>query len=88
MSTLNISLPAEMRDFILREVAEEGYSTVSEYVRSLVRQAQRAKEQARLERLLLEGLESGEAAPVNDRFWGELVAEAVSRYRKQDGEKG
>ncbi|RMH05437.1 MAG: type II toxin-antitoxin system ParD family antitoxin [Planctomycetota bacterium] len=88
MSTLNISLPDEMREFIDREMAAGGYATASEYIRSLIRQAQREREQERLERLLVEGLESGEAIPVSEKFWGELVAEAVRRHRQRHDRAG
>ena len=37
MTTLNISLPESMRDFISEQVARGGYSTASEYIRHLLR---------------------------------------------------
>ena len=45
MATINISLPDEMRAFVEKEAKKEGYSTVSEYLRGLIRQekAKRAK---------------------------------------------
>jgi hypothetical protein len=41
MTTLNISLPDSMRNFIEEKVAEGGYSTASEYIRQLVREDQK-----------------------------------------------
>jgi hypothetical protein len=38
---------------------KEGYSTPSDFIRDLIREDKRRQEQTRLERLLLEGLESG-----------------------------
>ena len=60
MDSMNISLPAALKAFVDGHVAEGHYATASEYVRELIRNAAKAKAQARLEDLLLEGLE-GEA---------------------------
>ena len=37
METMNIALPKPMKVFVQKQVAEGGYSTVSEYLRSLIR---------------------------------------------------
>ena len=66
---MNISLPDSMRAYIEEQVASGSYSTVSEYFRELVRQDQKQKAQERLEVLLLEGLDSGTATPMNAEDW-------------------
>ena len=43
-STLNISLPDTQRDFVERKIKKEGYGTISEYVRNLIREEQRKDE--------------------------------------------
>ncbi|MEA2755636.1 MAG: antitoxin ParD1/3/4 [Aliidongia sp.] len=58
MTTLTISLPESLKTFIDNQLATKGYGNVSEYVRSLLREAQAKEEAARLEALLLEGLAS------------------------------
>jgi Arc/MetJ-type ribon-helix-helix transcriptional regulator len=40
ITTLNISLPRSMRAFIMSECERLGFTTASEYMRSLVREAQ------------------------------------------------
>ena len=40
ITTLNISLPRSMRAFIMSECQHLGFTTASEYMRSLVREAQ------------------------------------------------
>lgn len=40
ITTLNISLPRSMRAFIMSECERLGFTTASEYIRSLVREAQ------------------------------------------------
>ncbi len=69
MTTMNISLPDALKTFVDEQIANGGYSTASEYVRELIRQAQKQAAQQRLEMALLEGLESGEPIPVTPEFW-------------------
>ena len=77
MTTVTISLPDSLKDFIEQEVQTKGYGNVSEYLRGLLREAQRKEEDERLEALLLEGLTSGDEAPLNQEFWRELKKEAA-----------
>ena len=58
MTSMNISLPEPLKQFVEDQVSKGGYSTVSEYLRELIRQAQRIKEREELEAKLLEGLNS------------------------------
>jgi antitoxin ParD1/3/4 len=76
MTTVTISLPESLKMFIDRQVATNGYGNVSEYVRSLLRDAEQAEQNARLEALLVEGLAGGADVPLNRDFWTELKAEA------------
>jgi antitoxin ParD1/3/4 len=64
MATLNISLPDAMRAFVDEEVKRGDYSTPSEFIRELIRAAQKRKAETKLETLLLDGLESGKAVPL------------------------
>ncbi len=57
-------------------MATKGYGNVSEYFRSLLRDAQKEEEDARLETLLLEGLAGGADIPATREFWKDLKAEA------------
>jgi len=83
---MNISLPDEMRAFVEEQLKNGGYSTASEYVRELIRNAQKEKAKARLEALLLEGLDSGDPIDVTPEYWRELRDEAHRRLaaRKHD----
>ena len=77
MTTLTISLPDSLKEFIDREVQTKGYGNVSEYVRGLLRDAQTREADARLESLLLEGLTTGEDMPLSADFWSELRQDAT-----------
>ena len=56
--TMNISLPETMKVFVEERIETDGYGTVSEYVRDLIRADQKKREAAKLERLLLSRLQS------------------------------
>lgn len=58
MTSMNISLPESLKLFVEEQVASGGYSTASEYLRELIRDAQRQKERQELEDRLLAGLQS------------------------------
>lgn len=85
MTTLNISLPDSMRVFIDEQIAQGGYSTASEYIRDLIRQAQKQAAKEKLDNMLLEGLASGEAVKVTDEWWQEKQ-EHLNRLRRQQSQ--
>jgi antitoxin ParD1/3/4 len=76
MQTVTISLPESLKAFVETEVATKGFGNVSEYFRTLLREAQDRDAKARLEGLLLEGLASGKSKAVDKTFWADLRAEA------------
>jgi len=77
MTTLTISLPDSLKEFIEHEVQTKGYGNVSEYVRGLLRDAQAKEADAQLEALLIEGLVKGEDIPLSPDFWKELKQDAA-----------
>ena len=62
MSTMNVSLPDELKSYVDEQVGGGGYGSTSEYVRDLIR---RDKDRQQLRRVLLDGAESGHG-PVAD----------------------
>jgi antitoxin ParD1/3/4 len=59
MSSLNISLPEQLKDYVESRVQEGDYGTPSEYLRELIRRDKELR-RARLQRELLEALHSGD----------------------------
>ena len=55
--TMNIALPDNVKEYVLRQVADGGYTSASEYVRELIRFDQKRKAQERLESLPFGGIE-------------------------------
>ena len=89
MPTVTISLPESLKDFIDQQIAAKGYGNVSEYFRSLLREAVEREKEVHLEELLLEGLTSGEI-PLNREFWKELKTQAAGiaeRHRARKRKK-
>lgn len=67
---MNISLPDSLKDFAHSQTQTDNYSNPSDYVRSLIRKDKEKKEaQQHIESLLLEGLNSGKAIPVDQEYW-------------------
>ena len=88
MTTVTISLPDSLKTFIEAQLATKGYGNVSEYFRSLLREAQERQEEARLETLLVEGLVTGGTdIPLTREFWKDLKAEAVDLAKKHQRRK-
>ena len=63
MTRIDISLPQSLKEFVETEVRTGGYNTPSEYVRSLLRDAQKRKAEECIDELLLEGVRSGKTIP-------------------------
>lgn len=78
-TTMNISLPIEMKSFVDEQIAKGGYSSASEYVRDLLRDAQKKAAREKLEALLLEGIDSGESRPMTDEDWEDIRREGLAR---------
>ncbi len=78
MTTLNISLPDQMKDFVDEQIGEGGYSDPSEYFHALLREQQRRKAEEKLEGLLLEGLATKSSA-LNEKDWEHLRTELENR---------
>ncbi len=88
MASLNISLPAALRQWVDDQIHGGRYGNASEYLRDLIRKDQERQAQERLETLLLEGIRSGESSPLTPQDWAELrteVAERLQRYRVDRG---
>ncbi|GAX34346.1 type II toxin-antitoxin system ParD family antitoxin [Nodularia sp. NIES-3585] len=80
---MNISLPDTMRTYIEEQVAQGAYSSVSEYFRELVRQDQKHKANERLQTMLLEGLNSGNAAEMTAQDWEDIRQTVSERINKR-----
>ncbi|MEH1851273.1 MAG: type II toxin-antitoxin system ParD family antitoxin [Nostoc sp.] len=85
MKNINISLPDAMRTYIEEKVTTGGYSSVSKYFRELVRQDQKRQVAERLETMLLEGLNSGNATEMTPDDWEDIRQAVRERITKHKG---
>lgn len=60
MESMNISVPQPMKNFVEGQIAQGRYSSISEYMRELIRADERRKAEEQLEAKLMEGLNSSE----------------------------
>jgi antitoxin ParD1/3/4 len=88
MPSLNISLPAPLREWIEAQIKGGRYGNASEYLREMIRRDQERQAQGRLEELLLEGVNRGTASPLTKQDWDELRAEVTERLEKRRGGRG
>lgn len=85
MTSLNISLPLSLKEYVEKQVAAGGYSTPSEYLRELLRQDQKQRAEEKLEALLLEGLDSGEPIEITPEYWERKRSQLIARRKKKTG---
>ena len=82
MSTMNISLPESLKEFIDEQVGQRGFGTSSEYVRELVRKDQ---DRSRLRELLLAGARSKPTTPAEAGYFEELRRKVKSAKQQRRG---
>ncbi len=83
MTSLNVSIPKPLKDYVAAQVHEGGYSTPSEYVRALIREDQKRRAEEALESALLQGLASGPPLEADRRFWENKRRQLLSRRGKR-----
>lgn len=83
MTSINVSLPASLRDFVQSRVAD-GFGSVSEYIRTLIRGDKKTAAQERLEKLLIEGLESGDPMPATEELFEKKRRQIAERARRSE----
>jgi antitoxin ParD1/3/4 len=71
MTTMNISLPESLKDFVDHQVSTAGYGTSSEYVRDLIR---RDQDRLKLRTLLLDGAQSKATGLGDSSYFASLRA--------------
>ena len=88
MTSMNISLPEPLREWVEAQIKRGRYGNASEYLRELIRRDQERQAQERLEQLLLDGIRSGSASPLTRKDWEEVRADVTRRLEKRRGSGG
>ena len=87
MQTINISLPDQLKEFVDDQVNSGRFSSVSEYVRDLIRDDEKRKAQEKLEALLMEGIQSSDATEMRRQDWDDIRREAVKQFETRKSRK-
>ena len=80
MQTMNISLPDQLKEFVDDQVRSGRYSSVSEYVRDLIRDDEKRKAEEKLEALLLEGIQSSGPSEMTRQDWDDIRRQASKQF--------
>jgi len=85
MATMNVSLPDPLKEWVEAQAATGRYANASDYVRDLIRRDQdRANKIDALQRLITEGMESGEAQGLElPAFLGRMRAKHESNPKRR-----
>lgn len=81
LTSMNVSLPVSQKEYVRERAVASGCSTPSEYVRRLISSDQERQAQARLDELLLEGLNSSPDAEMTADDWAEVRREVAKRIQ-------
>ena len=82
-SSMNVSLPAPLKEWVQRQVEERGYSTASEYVRDVLRRQREDAARAVIDAKLTEAINSGESTPMTRRDWERIRNEGLKLARSR-----
>ena len=82
-STMTISLPEDLKQFVKQRSLTAHYGTPSDYIRGLIREDLKRLEEERLEAELLQGLRSGKGIRMTAEKWQQLKAEAAKIIRSK-----
>ena len=80
MSTMNISLPDEMKRFVDARITSDGYGTSSEYIRELIR---RDRERLQFRQYLQEGMHAKPAGRMDSAYFASLRKRAPAGLNKK-----
>jgi antitoxin ParD1/3/4 len=83
METLNVSMPQELSDSVKRLVEQGRFPSASEYVQDLIRADLQRRAKDKVDELLREGMDSGEATPLDAGEWKAIRDEAAERSRQR-----
>ena len=80
-TTMSVSLPKPLQDYVKQRARDAHYGTPSDYIRSLIRDDIKRMEQERLEQELLKGLRS-QSRVITLKEWEKLKKDVVGNIKK------
>lgn len=80
MSTMNISLPDELKAFVDHRIQTEGYGSSSEYMRELIR---RDRDRAQFRQYLLDGVDAKPIGRMDAAYFAGLRRRLKNRSKQK-----
>ncbi len=87
MKHLSVPVSEDLDEDIRDRMADGGFNSIAEYLRHTVREDLERADQVKLERLLLNGVESGDPEQVDEEWWAERRRKLVERVRGKRSQK-
>jgi antitoxin ParD1/3/4 len=83
MSTLTLTLPDSLKEFVESQAAKGGFGDVNDYFLSLLEEQRRIQEDEAVLPLLIEALESGRATPMTREYWDWIRREGLAELARR-----
>ncbi len=84
---MNVSLPESLKDYIKERMEEDHYDNVSDYIRAIIREERKRREEKKLEQMLLEGINSGPGVEYGTKEWDTFWEGIFARIRDEASNK-
>jgi antitoxin ParD1/3/4 len=86
-TTMNLSLPDDLKRWVDQQVQEQGYGTASEYLRDLLRRARQRDARRKIDETLIEAVESGATTVMDDSDFASIRKAARAAPQKSRSRK-
>ena len=86
-TTMNVSLPKDLKHWVDEQVEAGGYGTASEYVRDLLRRSRERQVRRQIDSSLLEAVQSGANTVMDDADWAAIRRDARAGASKPSGKR-
>lgn len=83
IATINISIPDHLKAEVEQVIAAEGYGNTSEFFRDLVRSYLKARQEQKLETMLLEAVEEGNYSPLTHTDFEQIKERGLKRLKNR-----
>ena len=77
-STMNLSLPPELKKWVDAQAKQGGFGTASEFLRDMLRRAKQREARRQIDVMLVEAVESGATTVMGDADWASIHKAAKS----------
>lgn len=80
--SIHLSLPVALKSWVRTQSKDGGYSTVSEFIRDVLRREQKRSLRSAIDAKLLEAVESNSSKPMTDEDWKNIRKKGQEKLNK------